>query len=161
MSEPTDCTGLDDQCLVGVCNETTNACEAQPTNEGLSCDDGNICTEFDACSSGTCVGSLIGGCVNCTINSDCDDANGCTIDVCAIDGTCIYFNNADPCNDSDPCTELDTCSGGTCVGSPIIGCVNCITNGDCDDANECTDDLCQVDQTCGNFNNANVCDDLA
>ena len=39
-----DCSSADDQCNVGVCNETTRpACEAQtPINEGLGCDDGAV-----------------------------------------------------------------------------------------------------------------------
>ena len=31
-------------CNVGVCNETLDQCEASPANEGISCDDGDVCT---------------------------------------------------------------------------------------------------------------------
>ncbi|MCH8148200.1 MAG: hypothetical protein IH987_09455, partial [Planctomycetes bacterium] len=74
----TDCSALDDQCSVGVCNEATSACEAQPINEGLSCDDDYACTEIDVCASGSCVGSTIPGCKICSTTPGCFNGNACT-----------------------------------------------------------------------------------
>ena len=50
----TDCSAFDDQCNVGVCNETADQCEAQAANEGNNCEDGDVCTTEDTCSGGTC-----------------------------------------------------------------------------------------------------------
>lgn len=50
-----DCTSLDDPCNVGTCNSGSGLCEAVPTNEGGSCDDGLFCNGTDSCSSGSCL----------------------------------------------------------------------------------------------------------
>ena len=68
-----DCSGLDDICNVGVCNATTGVCEAQPANQGGSCDDGDLCTTTDVCTGGVCSGSAV----------DCSGLN----DACNV-GTC-------------------------------------------------------------------------
>jgi len=52
-----DCSHLDDVCNVGTCNPSDGSCEATPTNEGGSCDDGVFCNGTDACNSGVCVSS--------------------------------------------------------------------------------------------------------
>ncbi|MBU0717996.1 MAG: hypothetical protein KJ749_07095, partial [Planctomycetes bacterium] len=58
---PIDCTYLDDDCNVGVCNPVTGDCEAHVITELIgvpsSCNDGELCTFFDACTaSGGCIG---------------------------------------------------------------------------------------------------------
>ncbi|MCH8149497.1 MAG: hypothetical protein IH987_16190, partial [Planctomycetes bacterium] len=58
----TDCSGAGDQCNTGVCNETTDACEAQPANEGLACDDGLFCTTGETCTTGVCGGGSATDC---------------------------------------------------------------------------------------------------
>lgn len=51
-----DCTELDDDCGVGVCDSEAG-CVRQPANEGASCDDGLFCTDNDVCdAAGACVG---------------------------------------------------------------------------------------------------------
>ena len=57
---PTDCSGLDGDCTLGVCNTLTGGCFAQVINEGGACDDGLVCTGSDVCAGGTCSGTLIG-----------------------------------------------------------------------------------------------------
>lgn len=59
---PIDCSHLDDACHVGTCNVVSGVCEAEPGNEGFDCDDGDECTENDACSGGECLGESIEGC---------------------------------------------------------------------------------------------------
>jgi hypothetical protein len=44
---PHDCSASGNQCNDGVCNETTNACVAQPKAGTPACDDGNGCTQTD------------------------------------------------------------------------------------------------------------------
>jgi len=60
-SDSNDCAALDTQCQVGVCNEATGQCEAQPSNEGNPCRDGIVCTISDTCIDGRCRGF---GCEN-------------------------------------------------------------------------------------------------
>ena len=108
-----DCSGLDDACNIGVCAGTSGLCEAQPVNEGGTCDDGELCTVNDSCAGGTCAGVP----VDC---SALDDA--CNVGVCdPATGACV----AEPrfegggCDDGDPCTVNDTCSVGVCAGEPL------------------------------------------
>ncbi|NOS99969.1 MAG: hypothetical protein HOP29_05025 [Phycisphaerales bacterium] len=147
-----DCSGLDDQCNMGVCNPTTGACQTIPANEGFSCDDGNSCTAGDACSGGNCIGTPMGGCQTCVTAVDCDDGNPCTNQSCPA-GVCIYTNNAAPCNDGFVCTLNDTCSGGACAGAPT----------DCSSLNSaCTQGVCNtVTGVCQaqNINEGGLCND--
>lgn len=58
-SEP-DCSGLDDQCNVGVCDENSSSCQPDPVGSGLVCDDDNAGTTDDECDgAGACVGTPI------------------------------------------------------------------------------------------------------
>jgi hypothetical protein len=63
-----DCSALDSQCAVGVCNELTGRCEMDPINEFGPCDDGNPCTTPDRCMLGQCVGF------------NCDDPSLCVVE---------------------------------------------------------------------------------
>ena len=70
---PIDCSLLDDQCNVGVCDGQSGVCVAE-AQDGQACNDGNACTGGDSCdAAGTC---LAGAAVNC------DDGNACTLDTC-------------------------------------------------------------------------------
>ena len=106
--------------------------------------------------------------VECMADGDCDDGNVCTGNAC-VGGVCQYVNNTAPCDDSLFCTSVDTCQEGVCVGSGDTCpgqicdevydvCVACADDGDCDDANPCTDDHC-VAGVCQHTNNADLCDD--
>ena len=154
---PVDCSGLDDQCAVGTCNETSDACEATPANEAAACDDGLFCTLNDACASGTCTGDA----PDCSgLDDQCnqgvctEEAEGCTAQ---------NINEGQPCDDGLACTENDVCTAGVCAGTPLDcsglsdECVNgvcteeamgCVAEpidegGACDDGLFCTDgDIC-------------------
>lgn len=54
--EPVSCAHLDDACSVGVCDDTTGACEVEARADGSACDDGLWCTEDDTCLAGECEG---------------------------------------------------------------------------------------------------------
>jgi hypothetical protein len=69
--------------------------------EGLTCNDGNSCTESDTCSGGLCAG----------IPLDCDDTNDCTDDSC-IAGQCVNQCNAIDSDDS-------CCSDSSCTSDPL------------------------------------------
>ncbi|HEY8377882.1 MAG TPA: hypothetical protein VIK91_15405, partial [Nannocystis sp.] len=52
--QPVDCSDLDDFCGVGVCDPQDGQCKTMPQNEGMPCDDGNICTPVSTCNAGVC-----------------------------------------------------------------------------------------------------------
>jgi len=148
------CNGLDDDCDeqwdeevdCGDDNPCTNdycdgeaGCANDPN--WAPCDDGDACTENDACSDGTCAGAA---------TLDCDDGNPCTDDWCEPDSGCVNDGNDDACDDGDPCTVGDYCDDGECTpggSSP------------CEDGNECTDDSCDPLTGCTYTANNHTCDD--
>lgn len=165
--ECADPTAMEGECYDGVDNDIDGLIDClDPDCEGLSCDDGNVCTD-DICSGGECLGSPNA--------ASCDDGDVCTDDICN-GGTCTGTPNTAPCDDNNGCTENDSCSGGICLPGTEKFCddENSCTNdfcahGDCSfepltaiacsgDDNPCTDDMC-VDGICTHSNNTSSCDD--
>ncbi len=71
------------------------------------CDDGNACTENDACQNGTCTGTVV----------TCNDHNECTTDSCDPAKGCVFVPvpNWPPV----PCDgQWHFCWNGECVGLP-------------------------------------------
>jgi len=132
--------GADPACAKAQCNPNTGMCDAVPANEGLVCNDDNLCTINEVCTAGACIG----------LPKNCSDANQCTDDVCDPQGGCQHSYNTDPCDDGNPCTIGDVCQGGTCVGGGPLP---------CNDNNPCTNDSCLAGQGCVHVNNALPCDD--
>lgn len=90
---PINCSVADDQCNVGVC--VGGLCEPQPIVDGTACDDSNICTENDQCTTGTCAGVGISGCATCTtgtVTIDCSNTNPCNTASC-INNICQFPSN--------------------------------------------------------------------
>jgi hypothetical protein len=91
MGEAKDCSGFDDQCNIGVCDEQSGQCFSDPSFNGQPCDDGLICTEGELCAAGMCVGNLP------------DNVTGVIIP----GGACVICNDTGPCppshNDTDIC----------------------------------------------------------
>jgi hypothetical protein len=105
------------------------------------CDDGDACTEQEACSDGTCEGGQ---------PTPCDDDEICTTDLCDSKTGCVYVGNGLDCDDGNKCTLSDGCSEGVCVpGAEAI----------CDDGNPCTGDVCDKETGCGFFAAPGACDD--
>jgi hypothetical protein len=113
----------------------------QHANNNESCDDGNACTILDACSGGSCSGTLI----------VCNDSNVCTTDSCVPATGCVFAANNNACDDGNACTTGDVCSGGSC--QPGTGALNC------NDNNPCTNDSCVPATGCAHANNTAACDD--
>ena len=80
---PINCSGLNNQCNTGICNEVTDSCNIQPSNEGLSCNDGLFCNIGETCQSGVCTGGS---------SNTCSDNNLCTTDSCnELTNSCEYL----------------------------------------------------------------------
>ena len=156
-----DCTGLDNTCTSGVCDEASSACVPEFL-DGNGCDDGKACTPTDTCQGGSCIGQGGSGC--CLVDIDCDDQNPCTVDACDTNGgVCSNEpgNEGVSCSDGQFCTENDTCITGNCDGAPRQCAGTECADGFCDEAesvcaleaiaddtpctddgNECTADRC-------------------
>ncbi len=125
-NEAIDCAD-DNPCTTASC-DSESGCVYTPV-EG-ACDDGDLCTENDACVEGECVGE----------GSGCDDGNPCTIDACDADGNCTNTVEVGAlCDDGNACTEEDACNEeALCAGVDAV----------CDDDNICTDSGCDPELGC-------------
>ena len=117
-------------CQTSACNPTTGACDSNPKADGTTCNDGNGCTQADACQGGTCVGSNP---VVCTALDQCHTAGTCDTST----GVCSNPTKSDgtTCDDGNACTQADTCQGGTCTGANPKTCAatdQCHDVGTCD-----------------------------
>jgi hypothetical protein len=124
-----NCSGAGDQCNVGVCNEASDACVAQPKTNGTTCIDGNACTQTDTCQGGVCTGANP---ITCTAQDQCHVAGTCN----PLSGVCSNppATNGAPCNDGDACTQIDSCQSGSCTGaSPVV----CTAQDQCHVAGTC------------------------
>ncbi len=132
-----DC-GDDNPCTTESCDPTTG-CLAELHEE--PCDDGDVCTELDACSEGSCVG----------VGAACDDGNDCTADACLPGTGCVHAaEDGGTCDDGSVCTLETACVDGECLGTTL----------DCGDGNDCTKDECNDVAGCVNPpDNQAACDD--
>ncbi len=143
--KPKKCSSPD-VCTLSKCSVKDGKCKFEDALNGLPCDDGNQCTEGDACKGGSCkAGSL----------SNCDDANPCTTDQCQGAKGCTNVANTKPCDaDGSKCTAGDKCKAKVCVVGPAKN---------CDDKNPCTSDSCnKANGLCvfdGKGHNGDPCDD--
>jgi cysteine-rich repeat protein len=110
---PRRCAGAE-ECSPMACDETADACVAQPKANGTACDDGSRCTRQDVCIAGVCTGSDP---VICTASDQCHQAGVCD----PATGTCSNPARSDGtvCDDGDRCSGDDRCTGGTCLGTPL------------------------------------------
>lgn len=106
------CPAADDCKLEGVCDPSTGACQETLKADASPCNDGNACTQTDACQAGVCTGTNP---KVCTATDQCHDAGTCD----AASGACSNPAKADgsTCNDGDDCTTTDVCQAGACSGS--------------------------------------------
>ncbi len=116
-ADPVVCTALDDCHDVGTCDPETGVCSHPHLPDGAPCDDGDGCTQTDACDDGVCVGADP---VVCAALDDCHLPGTCNGET----GLCNHPHEADgaSCDDGDACTQTDTCHDGTCVGANPVVC---------------------------------------
>ena len=130
-------------CLVGKCNVTSGKCDFLPSNDGGGCKDANPCTVQDKCKDGACLGGPA---------QACPDGQPCTFAACdQVTGGCVPKPDGLPCSDGSACTLKDHCVNGACLFEAYV---------QCDDKNQCTNDIC--DQPTGNCSfqsTAGECDD--
>ena len=126
-------------CKVATCKAGT--CVAEAKADDAACDDGDLCTQNDACKAGSCSPGKV---------KDCDDGKECTVDSCDKTGKCTNEPKAGNCDDGDACTVEDQCLGPDCApGQPMA----------CDDTNPCTDDSCDKAKGCVHLPNKATCTD--
>jgi len=150
------------QCLAGSCEifceldsdcNDQNPCTSETCDPAIGCSyeftDNVACQPESKCAvDGIC---LLGEC-RIQTEKQCDDLNSCTEDSCDPATGCIFENseNGKACNDLIACTFNDTCNAGVCTGEFV----------NCDDQNDCTEDLCTNDGTCDNIPlTGNSCND--
>lgn len=111
-----DCDALDEVCMDASCNLETKTCALEASNEGLPCEDGDLCTLAQTCALGSCVGGSV---------TDCSGVDSsCGLGVCdAKTGACVgqAFPGTEGlgCDDGFVCTPDDVCAAGLCgVGGP-------------------------------------------
>lgn len=115
-----DCSHLDDACNVGTCNPADGSCEAVPTNEGGSCDNGEFCDGTETCSSGVCISSG-DPCAPLL----CDEVNDeCFASIHVADLEVFYAGRFGTCvggdNEGLYCSSDGACRNSTCdVSAPL------------------------------------------
>ena len=153
-SNPRACLASDQCHVAGICDPASGTCSNPAATTGIPCNDGNACTEIDACQGGACLGSSQKICAAsdaCHTAGTCDPATGTCSNPAKTDGT--------PCNDGNPATGNDQCQGGICLGQGCVcgttgpccdGCFAINPGGPCSDGNACTlTDTCQAGQCAG------------
>jgi hypothetical protein len=112
-TNPVVCTASDTCHTAGSCDTGTGLCSNPAKADGAGCDDGNACTQTDACAGGVCTG---GDPVVCTPSDMCHDTGTCD----PLTGTCSdpALPNGTACTDDSKCTDPDTCQAGVCVPGP-------------------------------------------
>lgn len=162
-TDPVNCTALDDCHTIGVCDTQTGLCSNPNKTDGITCNDGDACTQTDNCQAGVCVGVNP---VVCTALDQCHLAGSCNSST----GICSnpLKTNGTSCSDGEGCTVSDSCQNGNCVPGANVDCsalddqcntgicssisatsYNCVknqaTNGtSCSDGDGCTEnDSCQ------------------
>jgi hypothetical protein len=129
-----DCSSLEDQCNVGVCDDAAGGCVAQPRADATACDDGAFCTTGEVCTGGACGGGVARDCSAfgdvCNVGA-CDEAGAACYAEPRADGTV--------CSDGDACTSGDSCTGGVCGGAAVdcSSFTDTCNTGVCDPASGC------------------------
>lgn len=134
----------------GICTYTDNGtCQASCSGSGDDCPSGNTC-QIGVCNEGVCDLITLQNC--CASNAECNDGNLCTDDICQ-SNTCVFTDNetCETCTVDTECSVGNACETPRCVSNvcqldPISAC--CLTNADCNDGVDCTDDVCNGSNQC-------------
>lgn len=157
VGTPRDCSAFADKCNDFECDEQYDVCKKKPKANGTACDNGLYCDGYESCWGGACQSGT---------PAVCNDNDSCTQDICdAILDKCVF--NLKNLSGSESWTIAGTCSDGAdndCDGKVDYAdsnCRQCQTNGDCNDGNVCTQDVCNLaTYKCeNNYLNGISCDD--
>jgi hypothetical protein len=158
---------LDNECVPEIeCVEDEDCelgevCVSNKCVPDLECVDDENCDEGEVCVDNECVPEL-----ECTDNDDCDPGDICLDNECRDDpdlfcdtGLCVEDAGLRAeCVEKFFLCLAENPDEEECVALSIAICTECNTGLDCDDGNECTDDLCTVAGVCSNPNNVDMCD---
>jgi hypothetical protein len=157
-ANPVICSPIDACHIAGVCNTGTGVCSNPNAPDGTGCNDGNACTQTDACQTGVCTGSSP---VVCSASDQCHVAGVCNT------GTGVCSNptapNGTPCVDGNACTQTDSCQTGVCTGSNPVICTpsdQCHLAGSCDTGTGTCSNPVSPDGTSCNDVDATTCGDI-
>jgi len=128
VGAPVTCTAVSQCHEPGTCNPLTGLCSNPQRDNGASCNDGNLCTGFDKCKDGVCVGAA----TRCTALDQCHEPGTCN----PATGACSNprKDDGDMCDDGDLCTRNDQCQSGVCEsGNPV----QCSVMDQCHNAGVC------------------------
>ena len=89
-SNPVVCTASDQCHLAGTCTPATGICSNPVKANGTACNDGNACTQTDACQSGVCTGSNPAGCTADNVHWTVTGPTSVTFDWRGTDLTLFY-----------------------------------------------------------------------
>ncbi len=112
VGTPLPCPASDACHEPATCNPMSGQCDSKPKAEGVSCDDGNPCTQTDTCQKGTCAGSNPITCMakdECHVVGTCAPATGTCDDPAAPDGTACSNGTCQ----AGACTPNSTGAGGS------------------------------------------------
>ncbi len=180
QGEPKPCDD-ENPCTNDFCDPASGKCQAQP-NSAL-CDDGNLCTQNDQCSNGSCTGTPNPTC-QCGEDKDClqfDDADLCNGVLECQNNQCVPKPGSEvtcPSDAANPC-RVESCEPSTgecksnaqpegwpCNDSDACTLNDACTAGECggepmacDDDNPCTTNGCDKEQGCTFPPNNESCDD--
>lgn len=106
-----DCASFGGPCVVATCDAEAKKCAVEVLPDGLSCDDGDLCTTIAGCVAGECVGGVP---IDCSMLD-----TACGLGTCAPQtGKCSVSPKPDmegkPCDDGYACTPADVCAEGVC-----------------------------------------------
>jgi len=120
------CSGEDDQCNTGICDEETDSCIPEPVQDGALCDDGLGCTENDICSAGICTAGPV---MDCSINN-IEGVNSCGFED---DGISTTYDSRTEfislCIEPGQCTTGDDTISHVC---DLTCGAECVLNSDCE-----------------------------
>lgn len=126
-------------CTADLCDEGADTILHLPDHS--ACSDGDVCNGQETCVAGQ-------GCHDGT-DLECEDGVACTLDTCQPETGCQHAPQDLLCEDGHPCTVHTCHPNDGCVKAEEVaganGVVCCLSsNLECDDGNQCTQDLCNT-----------------
>jgi hypothetical protein len=126
-----DCAELSNECVTGVCNDTTLECEIVAKPDGTECGDQATtdCSARDTCEAGVCEAH------HASAGQACGDQG----DACKRD---------DACNEQGECEDKGLRPVGTECGDQLTD-TECDAADTCDASGECNDNFAPLEAPCG------------